>query len=785
MSVNSTDAFSGPYVATGAAQQFPFTFNAASRDEIQVTADGITVDPTTYSVTLNSDGTGAVNATLPAGVEVFVESNPDFSQTAQFARFAPYFPDALNGPLDRSAIRDIALRDRLDRTFVIPRRYQDAAGKFARISDSGQWELVDGVPGLAGPAAAYRVNLAALKAAATTDGQSTYDGSLWLWTLGNFSGQADDVNVVKAATVALTVGAWVRQKGDAIAFTASGANARTRNLADKARETVSAPDFWLPTDPDDSNSLTRALATGKKVFLPAAKGHGTGGDYLVQTVVLPTNAYIYGEGSATKVRLPAGNYSNIFYVRSPSASTFVDNITLRDMDLYGRIVEDGFSEQKHIARLSGVRRLTVDSVGFFGFAGDGLYLGSGDTPTDERHNFDITVRNCTFDGVNKNNRNAISVIDGIGGVIDGCTFRRCSRVGMQGWPGTAYDTFNPAAGPGMPGPIDFEPDNAPYHRISDWTVSNNTFDQNSGNLGQVCFFIPVLVPMPARLRVVGNKFTNYTGIGADISIDCNRTITDSDYRTDLLIDGNQGVGGTRPFDLYAVRGVTVTRSNSWQDYLDSSLIGFTGVDDRAWDIKIDGDYRLIGRIATGLRIFQFTNLTLSGTFDSCAPDTSTGYPIQFGGTSSSNATLKDLTIIPRPNQTIGINSAGHTFSTALNRQMNVRLGSLTSQFLYRAETRAALTFSNGWSDAGGTLIERNSEGRISLNLNLSGGTVVLNTLIAMLPIGYRPTAQVFGVFQSGTAFGGLRFDPDGSVYITPAALPAPSARGCISYATGS
>ena len=64
--------------------------------------------------------------------------------------------------------------------------------------------------GPTGPAANTRLNLAALKAAAITDLASQWDGSTWFWTPGDFTGQADDVSVVKANSTALTVGAWVR-----------------------------------------------------------------------------------------------------------------------------------------------------------------------------------------------------------------------------------------------------------------------------------------------------------------------------------------------------------------------------------------------------------------------------------------------------------------------------------------------------------------------------------------------------------------------------------------------
>lgn len=210
MSVNSTDAFSGPYVASGAAQEFPFTFVTKSRDEVRVTADGVVVDPTSYTVTLESDGTGKVNATLTAGAQVYVESDPSFEQEAQFSRFAPYFPDALNPHLDRAAIRDIVLADQLSRAPVLPRNATGQQGLYLFVGLDGKWAFAPGVPGVAGPAAAFRSTLAALKAASISDGQSTYDGGIWFWTSGNYVGQADDKTIVKADGVSLLTGAWVR-----------------------------------------------------------------------------------------------------------------------------------------------------------------------------------------------------------------------------------------------------------------------------------------------------------------------------------------------------------------------------------------------------------------------------------------------------------------------------------------------------------------------------------------------------------------------------------------------
>jgi hypothetical protein len=65
--------------------------------------------------------------------------------------------------------------------------------------------------------------LGALKASPVTEGTSflvqdaAVDDGAFFWTLGNYTGQADDINIIKADSTALSVGAWVRQSIDSIA----------------------------------------------------------------------------------------------------------------------------------------------------------------------------------------------------------------------------------------------------------------------------------------------------------------------------------------------------------------------------------------------------------------------------------------------------------------------------------------------------------------------------------------------------------------------------------------
>lgn len=71
-----------------------------------------------------------------------------------------------------------------------------------------------GPTGPTGPANNTRLTLADLKAAATTDNTSLYDDSLWTWTTGDFTGKANDINIVQSDHAAISTGAWVRSATD-------------------------------------------------------------------------------------------------------------------------------------------------------------------------------------------------------------------------------------------------------------------------------------------------------------------------------------------------------------------------------------------------------------------------------------------------------------------------------------------------------------------------------------------------------------------------------------------
>jgi len=135
VTINSTAAASGPYTGTGVLQTLPFDFHAASKDEVRVEVDGAQVFG--FDVVLEDDGTGSVIGSFTINSTIYIASDPSFAQETDFSRFAPYFPDSLNPPLDRAAIRDIALLAMLKRAMVAPLGYTDAVAYFRAIGFRG------------------------------------------------------------------------------------------------------------------------------------------------------------------------------------------------------------------------------------------------------------------------------------------------------------------------------------------------------------------------------------------------------------------------------------------------------------------------------------------------------------------------------------------------------------------------------------------------------------------------------------------------------------------------
>jgi hypothetical protein len=122
MSVTATNAFSGPFLGTGAQTAFPYTFKALTANEVGVLVDGVE-QGSSYTVTLGTNGNGGTITfdTAPAsGVEILPFSQPSFEQNISFTNAGAFLPESHDEANDRSALRDIYIKGQLERTPKVP-----------------------------------------------------------------------------------------------------------------------------------------------------------------------------------------------------------------------------------------------------------------------------------------------------------------------------------------------------------------------------------------------------------------------------------------------------------------------------------------------------------------------------------------------------------------------------------------------------------------------------------------------------------------------------------------
>nr|WP_233176272.1 glycosyl hydrolase family 28-related protein [Dyella sp. ASV24] len=223
---------------------------------------------------------------------------------------------------------------------------------------------------------------------------------------------------------------------------------------------------------DCTRNIQSAIDAGSRVYVPA-------GVYPVTQLNLKSNFEMYGDGESTELKALdqslACEFMVVTYVKdggTSNPSENMRNIHLHDFKLNGRVDEFGYSQYYYLLAVNATSDLTVERVLFRGFRGDGMYVGSGTLRTTERHNQRIVVRGCTFDGVAKDNRNGLSIIDCDHLIVDDCVFKNIGNAQLSH----------------SVGGIDFEPDH-------DWSIYRDILiirckfiDISSTNTAGITFF---------------------------------------------------------------------------------------------------------------------------------------------------------------------------------------------------------------------------------------------------------------------------------------------------------
>jgi len=368
------------------------------------------------------------------------------------------------------------------------------------------------------------------------------------------------------------------------------------------------PQWWGAKGNGKSDDTIPVQATISAI---AKRGGGevifTDGVYVVNSLSLDSNVALTGKGWTSIIEQKKGAQFgcsvNPWNAGTPRSSDNKRNIRIANIQFRGTVKSDGFAEHQHLLNINAASDVVISGCRFTGWRGDGIYLGSSNVGRTERHNRNITIRNCFFDGVNNDNRNAISVIDCDGLIIDNNSFSRCTR-------------------PNMPGAIDMEPNDDKFPVIRNISITNNRFEEIGGNVGIISLVLAVkqndlhfasrniLIDNNTMSGLVGAKRSN------GITLKQNQNADDATIPNDITISNNKIHNSARPFVILGVKGVTV-RGNVFDNASISALVSYSeGF--RCQDIVFTGNtFKELGNYdGVGIIIFNVNKIDFTdNTFD--------------------------------------------------------------------------------------------------------------------------------------------------------------------------
>jgi hypothetical protein len=374
---------------------------------------------------------------------------------------------------------------------------------------------------------------------------------------------------------------------------------------------------------------------------------------------------IHGEGIDKTIIYSTGNLSSrgIFWCDSGSSSSFINSIKFTDITIDGKTDTLLFSEQQHIMSLSGISNSIFERVHFKAPRGDGLYLGSG--VGTERHNKNITVRECIFDGVNNQNRNGISVVD-------------CDGIFISN---NKFINFTKST---MPGAIDFEP-NSLFNVIKNIDVSHNNFYNIGGNVAVIGFVIQDLVytTTPTNINVSNNFINDCIDTSRAVVYMFNKAteILDTDLDNNIKILDNICSNTSGSFFIKNAKGVIIS-GNSFYKSKNESYIGLS-TGNKCINVLITNNYfKECGYLSgKGMVITSVKDLMIKDNiFDDCCNGVAGSNAINFNaGTSSFVDITGNIIKSPTSKTHIAIQKeAAHTLTPSTNKLFNNHFNGLSS-----------------------------------------------------------------------------------------------------------
>ncbi|MGY3055257.1 polygalacturonase [Pedobacter sp. UYEF25] len=149
----------------------------------------------------------------------------------------------------------------------------------------------------------------------------------------------------------------------------------------------------------------------------------------------------------------------------------IKNIIIENLTFFSDVKKNKFDELMHQISAHGVSNFLVKNCKLLGFLGDGIAINAATDYSTYRnaYNKNIKILNCTFDGINNDNRQGVSIYYADGFAIEHCVFKNTTRADM-------------------PGAIDLEP-NDDRQVLRNGIVKNCTFE-NIGGLSAIMIHTP-------------------------------------------------------------------------------------------------------------------------------------------------------------------------------------------------------------------------------------------------------------------------------------------------------
>lgn len=382
------------------------------------------------------------------------------------------------------------------------------------------------------------------------------------------------------------------------------------------------------------------------------------------------NISIYGDGIGKSIIKPKTIARAQFFAESSSPTAFYENIHFHDLTILGLVDVLGFSEFKHQISLAGVKNVIVERIEFNGYRGDGLLFTSGIVAGIERHNKNLIVQNCIFDGLNNDNRNAISIIDSEFLTIKNNEFKNSTRAGM------------PAA-------IDLEP-SAPntWGILKHISIINNSFRNIGGDGGIVINTSNVVMVEPiSNLLIDNNSFYKGNSYSTDIRFSTTETVSTVANMYITLLN-NYSDSEKQPFLFWNVNGLNI-KDNTFLNGSSCTIGNEAQTTLNAKNIIIQGNTFLTLNAFFGCFYLSFVeNVIIDSNRLNIVDDTGNTAALYFIATTTTESS--NVVIVNNINNKTSFQtnlikkSGGHTFTTPLTNifSNNSFDGSLINVFEY-------------------------------------------------------------------------------------------------------